>query len=110
MTGSERQSQSKCSTKANYDNHTSFNSSAATTVSRPNNCKQTTQPSPKPPLTARGAVANLIGRKAFVQCNLNGLAVTSLLDTGAQVSMINRAWKDQYLPDLDIHPVSEIVE
>ena len=110
MTGSERQSQSKCSTKANCDNHTSFNSSAATTVSRPNNCKQTTQPSPKPPLTARGAVANLIGRKAFVQCNLNGLAVTSLLDTGAQVSMINRAWKDQYLPDLDIHPVSEIIE
>ena len=24
--------------------------------------------------------------------------------------MINRAWKDQYLPDLDIHPVSEIIE
>lgn len=60
--------------------------------------------------TKRGAVAKLIGKKALIQCNLNGLAVKALLDTGAQVSIISRDWKDRYLPDLDMRPLSEIIE
>lgn len=61
-------------------------------------------------LSKRGAVAKLIGRKALIQCNLNGLAATALLDAGAQVSMISWAWKERYLPDLKMRPLSEIIE
>lgn len=60
--------------------------------------------------TKRGAVAKLIGKKALIQCNLNGLAVKALLDTGAQVSIVSRQWKDEYLPDLVLRPLSEIIE
>lgn len=60
--------------------------------------------------TKRGAVAKLIGKKSLIQCNLNGLAVKALLDTGAQVSIISREWKDRYLPDLTMRPLSEIIE
>lgn len=60
--------------------------------------------------TIRGAVAKLIGKKALIQCNLKGLAVKALLDTGAQVSIISRDWKDRYLPDLVMRPLSEIIE
>lgn len=38
-------------------------------------------------------LAKLIGKKALTQCNLNGLAVSALLDTGAQVSIIDKEWK-----------------
>lgn len=54
-------------------------------------------------------MASLIGKKAIVQSYLNGLAVTSLLDSGSQVSIVSHAWKEEYLPDLSIHPVSEIL-
>lgn len=57
--------------------------------------------------TKRGAVAKLIGKKALIQCNLNGLAVKALLDTGAQVSIISGHWKDRYLV---MRPLSEIIE
>lgn len=55
-------------------------------------------------------LAKLIGRKALTECNLNGLAVTALLDSGAQVSMIDRGWKNKYLPDANVNPISEIVD
>jgi len=55
-------------------------------------------------------LANLIGRKALTHCNINGLAVAALLDTGAQVSMIDRNWKSKYLPDTSVQPLSEIMD
>lgn len=55
-------------------------------------------------------VAKLIGRKALTKCILNGLAVNALLDTGAQVSIIDRHWRDKYLPDLDVRPLTELIE
>lgn len=62
------------------------------------------------PRTAKArAIASLIWKKALVHSYLNGLAVTSLLDSGSQVSIVSRAWKDEYLPDLSIRPVSEIL-
>ena len=71
---------------------------------------QVAQAPPQLPRAAKAkAVASLIGKKAVVQSYLNGLAVTSLLDSGSQVSIVSRAWKDEYLPDLSIHPVSEIL-
>lgn len=60
--------------------------------------------------TKCGAVAKLTGKKALIQCNLNSLAVKALLDTGARVSIISRDWKDKYLPDFVMWPLSEIVE
>ncbi len=51
-----------------------------------------------PPKAKNYNIVNLIGRKALTQCNLNDLAVSALLDTGAQVSIIDCVWKDKYLP------------
>ena len=62
--------------------------------------KISTLPSPDPPAAKNEHVVRLIERRALTQCNLNGLAVSALLDTGAQVSMIDCIWKD--IPDLDI--------
>lgn len=41
---------------------------------------------------------------------MNGYAITALLDTGANVSLIDRAWKDKYLPEQDICPLSQLME
>ncbi len=61
------------------------------------------------PHSKRERLAKLIGRRALTHCNLNGLAVSALLDTGAQVSMIDRDWKSRYLPDTPVRPLSEII-
>ncbi|XP_016521793.1 uncharacterized protein LOC107834634 [Poecilia formosa] len=50
-------------------------------------------------------VARLIERKGLIQCYLNGLDVNALLDTGAQVSMIDCTWKNKHLPNIDIQPL-----
>lgn len=65
--------------------------------------------SPSPPGTKKETIVKLIGKKALAQCNLNGLAVTALLDTGAQVSMIDRTWKDKYLPAVEVRPLAELM-
>lgn len=61
------------------------------------------------PHSKRERLAKLIGRKALTHCNLNGLAVSALLDTGAQVSMIDRDWKSKYLPDTPVRALSDII-
>lgn len=63
-----------------------------------------------PPPSSSKQIAKLIGRKALTKSILNGLAVTSLIDTGAQVSIIYKSWKDKYLLNLDIWPLSEFIE
>lgn len=55
-------------------------------------------------------LAKLIGKKALTQCHLNGLAVSALLDTGAQVSMIDREWKNKYLPDTPVRSLDEVID
>lgn len=80
------------------------------TTSTLSHCNQVAQLPPQSPRVAKArAVASLIGKKALVQSYLNGLAVTSLLDSGSQVSIVSCAWKEKYLPDLSIHSVSEIL-
>ncbi|KAJ8000023.1 hypothetical protein DPEC_G00200510 [Dallia pectoralis] len=54
-------------------------------------------------------IIKLIGSKALTQCNLNGLTVRALLDTGAQVSMVDREWKDKYLPSVEVKPLRELL-
>ena len=51
-------------------------------------------------------LAKFVGAKALVRCNLSGLTVNALLDTGAQVSMIDRRWKEKYLPGASARPLS----
>ena len=41
---------------------------------------------------------------------MGGYAVTVLLDTGANVSLIDRTWKNKYLPGQDIRPLSELMD
>ncbi|RXN20007.1 Retrovirus-related Pol poly from transposon [Labeo rohita] len=55
-------------------------------------------------------LANFIGAKALVRCNLNSLITMALLDTGAQVSMIDRGWKGRYLPNTPVRPLSEMFD
>ncbi|KAL3972968.1 pleiotrophin [Sarotherodon galilaeus] len=55
-------------------------------------------------------VAPLIGRKSLLKCSMNGYAVTAMLDTGANVSIIDHAWKNKYLPEKEIHPLSELMD
>ncbi len=55
-------------------------------------------------------LAKFIGAKALARCDLNGLTVNALLDTGAQVSMIDKSWKEKYLPDAPIRLLSEIFD
>lgn len=71
--------------------------------------KTTTPSSHDLPHSKSERLANLIGRRALTHCNLNGLAVSALLDTGAQVSMIDRDWKSKYLPDTPVRPLSDII-
>lgn len=54
-------------------------------------------------------VAKLIGEKCLLKCNLGGYAVTALLDSGAQVSIIDRPWKQKYLTQQELRPLSELL-
>ncbi len=74
----------------------SANSAACSYMSRKTNSKQ-------------NRVAELIGSKCLLKCNINGYAVTALLDTGAQVSIIDQAWKRTYLSDQHLRPLSELM-
>lgn len=69
----------------------------------------TPAPAPGLPFSKSECLAKLVGRRALTQCNLNGLAVSALLDTGAQVSMIDRVWKNRYLPGIPVRPLNEII-
>lgn len=58
--------------------------------------KTTVSPLQDPPANSTEQITKLIGRKALTKYILNGLAV-ALVDTGAQVSIRDRAWKDTFL-------------
>lgn len=55
-------------------------------------------------------IARLTGRKALIQCNVNGLTATVLLDTGAQVSIMDHTWKTRHFPEIPIRQFSEILD
>lgn len=54
-------------------------------------------------------VAKLIGRKCLLKCILSGYIVIVLLDSGAQVSIIDKSWKHKYLPQNEVRPLSELI-
>ncbi|KAL1272216.1 hypothetical protein QQF64_028078 [Cirrhinus molitorella] len=59
--------------------------------------------------TKTDTIIKLIGNKALTQCNLNGLTIRALLDTGAQVSIVDRVWKEKYLPDIEVRPLQDLL-
>ncbi|RXN24878.1 Retrovirus-related Pol poly from transposon [Labeo rohita] len=73
------------------------------------NEEETRTPIKIPHRTPNDSVIKLIGSKALTHCNLNGLPVRALLDTGAQVSIIDHKWKAQYLPDVEVRPLRELL-
>lgn len=72
--------------------------------------KKNKNETPKATVGNREPIVKLIGNKAITKCLLNGLTVTALVDTGAQVSLIDRAWRSKYIPDVSVRPISELME
>lgn len=69
-----------------------------------------TPDSPNQRQTPCDRVAQIIGKKAILKCHIQGFAVTALLDSGAQVSIIDCKWKNKYIPDQALRPLSAIVD
>ncbi|XP_061817764.1 uncharacterized protein [Nerophis lumbriciformis] len=57
----------------------------------------------------REQVAQLVGKKCRVKCNINNFTVECLLDTGAQVSLLDRKWVKTYLPDHKPRPLADLI-
>ncbi|KAK2903785.1 hypothetical protein Q8A73_010442 [Channa argus] len=51
----------------------------------------------------------LVGRKCRIKCYIHNYAVDCLLDTGAQVSLLDRQWIKTYLPDHQLRPLAELI-
>lgn len=57
----------------------------------------------------RKRVAQLVGKKCLVWCQMNKCKTQALWDTGAQVSIMSHQWKSNNLPDLKVHPISDLL-
>lgn len=55
-------------------------------------------------------VTSLVGKQCLVTCYLNGHKTEALWDTGSQVCIVDRQWKDQYIPGVKIREVFEAME
>ena len=54
-------------------------------------------------------VAQLVGKKCLLRCNMNGLAASVLLDSTAQVSILDHAWKGKYIPGQNVRLLTELM-
>lgn len=54
-------------------------------------------------------LAKLIGRKCLLTCTLNGVQIDALLDSGAQVTILERSWLKKHLPDIKIQPLTDLL-
>lgn len=55
-------------------------------------------------------VTSLVGRQCLVECHLHGQRFQALWDTGSQVCVIDEVWKQEYLPEVPLRDVSDILE
>ena len=58
---------------------------------------------------AREEIVRLVGDRPLVQVCLGGIPVKGLWDTGSQISMINKQFLDDFLPDLKLHSVQDFL-
>lgn len=56
---------------------------------------------------AHERVAQLVGSKCKVKCYIHSYAVDCLLDTGAQLSLLDHQWVKTYLPEHELRPLAE---
>lgn len=56
------------------------------------------------------SVTPLVGRQRLVECYLHGHQILALWDTGSQVYVIDELWKQEYLPEVTLRDVSDILE
>ena len=54
--------------------------------------------------------APLIGRKSLLKCFISGYAATVLFDSGSQVSIIDRSWRDTFIPNYPARPLEELLD
>lgn len=76
-------------------------------------CKEESQPSPPKSQAVTDSTARtvpLIGKKSLLNCFVNGYAVTVLFDTGSQVSIIDRSWKETFIPQYAVRPLQELLD
>ena len=55
-------------------------------------------------------VAKLVGEKCMLQCWLNDIVMPVLMDTGAQVFIIEKRFLEKRLPDNKIKPVEDLLD
>ncbi len=55
-------------------------------------------------------MTSLAGRQCLVECFLHGHQIQALWDTGSQVCVICELWKQEYLPEVPLRDVSDILE
>lgn len=70
------------------------------------------RPSPIPSLPSqtdpKKRIAQLIGKRCFVSCNINNVPIEMLLDSGAQVTMVSKSWIDKALPHVTIQSLQSL--
>lgn len=54
-------------------------------------------------------VAQLIGGRCMVTCQLNGEKLQMLLDSGAQVTIVEKSWVKKALPNVTIQPLESLL-
>jgi len=54
-------------------------------------------------------VARLVGRRCKIECYFNSYKMDCLMDTGAQVSILDPQWIKTYLPDHKLRPLAELI-
>ena len=54
-------------------------------------------------------LVSLVGEKPILSCHLGGKKVDGLADSGSQVLMVDRSWKDENFPDMKLDPVSDFI-
>ena len=55
-------------------------------------------------------VSKLVGRKCLINCKLNGVELTALFDTGAQVSIISLKQLRNHFPLVEIQDIKDLLE
>ena len=55
-------------------------------------------------------VSKLVGRKCLINCKLNGIELTALFDTGAQVSIISLKQLRNHFPLVEIQDIKDLLE
>ena len=55
-------------------------------------------------------VAKLVGEKCLFQCRLNDVVMPVLMDTGVQVSIIEKKVLEERFPDNKIKPAEDLLD